>query len=253
MGAPARPSGRELIAAKEVATMAGRLATVHALANVRGDVERLTEALAAIPADDASAVVLVGDISSDGSAESFRAVLRTLGEADQRVYWVPGASDAPVTHFLRESYNVEVVFPKLRNVHGTFAFAPGYVLLAGMGGEITDDPEAAREERERLRYPGWEAELRFKPLAELDDHPRLFLFSTRPRHKGQQEQGSQTVAELINTFRPRTVIVPAGGGDTWSELLGSSHVVSVADFATAGPVAVDVTTGEVVSSAVSPS
>lgn len=227
--------------------MASRLRLVHAMANVRGDVERLTEALRELPVDDAAAAVLVGDISSDGSADSFREVLRALGEAGLRVFWVPGPNDAPVTNYLRESYNVEVVFPKLRSVHGTFAFGPGYVLVAGIGGEIVDDPDAPREELERLRYPGWEAELRLKPLAELDEHPRLFLFSTRPRHKGQGEQGSQTVAELINTYRPRTVIVPADGGETRSEVLGRSHVVEVADLATAGAVTVDIRSGEVVS------
>jgi hypothetical protein len=40
---------------------------------------------------------------------------------------LPGPGDAPVDHCLREAYNVEVVFPFLRDVHGTMAFAPGHV------------------------------------------------------------------------------------------------------------------------------
>ena len=53
---------------------------------------------------------------------------------------MPGPGDAPISDYLREAYNMETVFPLLRGVHGTAAFAPdGHLLFAGMGGEVDDD------------------------------------------------------------------------------------------------------------------
>ena len=37
---------------------------------------------------------------------------------------------------------MELVYPHLNGVHGTFAIGPSHVLFAGMGGEIVDEPES---------------------------------------------------------------------------------------------------------------
>ena len=118
---------------------------------------------------------------------------------------------------------MEVVFPNLRGVHGTCTLQR-HVLFAGMGGEIEDDPDAERDEQRRLRYPAWEAEYRLKLVGELDQYQRVFLFSTPPAHKGLGVRGSQVLAELVNTHRPRVVIT--AGSERGSELLGNTLVVA---------------------------
>jgi hypothetical protein len=104
-----------------------------------------------------------------------------------------------------------LVYPHLHGVHGTFAIGPSHVLFAGMGGEIVDDPDAIRVEEAGLRYPAWEVEYRLKAIRELKDYQKVFLFTTQPAHKGLHGGGSEVLAELINTYRPRVAVVAGDG------------------------------------------
>ena len=179
-----------------------------------GPIGGATEALERLlgEVDDVDAVVIVGDLGAPWSKpDTYRAIFRALGEAERPAFWVPGPTDAPLGDYLRESYNLEVVFPHLHGVHGTVALGPGPVLFAGMGGEIVDDPETVRIEEALLRYPGWEVEYRLKVIRELKDYPKVFLFTTQPAHKGLHGPGSEVLAELIKTYNPRLVVVPGDG------------------------------------------
>lgn len=202
---------------------------VLAAANVRGEVENVERLAEVVESADVDAIALVGDLAGkEKKAESYRAVFKALAKLNKPAFYVPGPNDAPVYEYLREAYNIEVVFPFLHGVHGTFGFGPGYVVFAGMGGEIVDDPDFIREEIEALRYPGWEAEYRMKVLRELKDYQKVFLFATKPEHKGLGEQGSEVVAELIKTFKPRVAIVAGPnlpGADLKHEMLGTTLVV----------------------------
>ena len=80
----------------------------------------------------------------------YRSLFRALGATGVDTYWVPGPSDAPVGAYLREAHNIEIAYPSLHGVHGTAAFAPGTVLVAGFGGEVVDDPSGERDEVDRL-------------------------------------------------------------------------------------------------------
>jgi hypothetical protein len=124
---------------------------------------------------------------------------------------------------MREAAAMETVYPYLRGVHNTFAFAPGYIVFTGVGGSVSDDQHAARDEQDRLCYPGWEVEYRLKFLNELKDYQKVFLFSTLPEHKGFHEPGSTTLAEMIKSYKPRLVLV--AGTEPKRELLGTSLVV----------------------------
>jgi hypothetical protein len=108
-------------------------------------------------------------------------------------------------------------------VHGTVALAPNDVLFAGMGGEISDDPETIRAEEEFLRYPGWEVEYRLKVIREFYPREQVFLFATPPAHKGLREPGSAVLAELIKTYNPRLAVV--GGAEPTQKELGRTLVV----------------------------
>src|SRR5688572_7219427 len=81
------------------------------------------------------ALVLIGDLSSEGT-QGYRSLFRALANGGVPTYWVPGPGDAPVHHYFREAHNMEIAFPFLHGVHGTAAFGPGYVLFAGLGGEV---------------------------------------------------------------------------------------------------------------------
>ena len=197
-----------------------------AVAEVRGAVEALRGLLDGLDETEVDAIALVGDLGVEWGEkpETYRAIFKALGEAERPAFWVPGVNDAPLADYLRESYNLEVVYPFLHGVHGTVAFAPGPLLFAGMGGEIGDDPNTLRAEEYLVRYPAWEVEYRLKVLRELEEHELVLLFFTPPAHKGLREPGSEVLAELVKTHNPRLVVT--AGAEPVEERLGRSLVVS---------------------------
>jgi uncharacterized protein len=206
-----------------------RVTRVLCAAEPRGSADALARLLEMAADADAQALALVGDLSDgEDKAGSYRSLFKVLGHGRLPAYWVPGPDDAPVHDYLREAQNIEVAFPFLHGVHGTAAFAPGYVLFAGVGGEVSDDPDDEREEVQRLRYPRWEPEYRLKVLRELKDYELVLLFATPPAHKGRGSEGSEVLAELVNTYIPRLVVC---GGERGTEMLGRSLVVAPGSLA----------------------
>lgn len=199
--------------------------TLLAISDPRGAVYRLAPLMKNRASLGFDALAIVGDlVNPEGDrAEEYRTWFEAVGASGVRTYWVPGPDDAPVETYLREARNMEVVFTNLRGVHGTCALHR-HVLFAGMGGEIDDDPNTKRDERERLRYPAWEAEYRLKVAGDLDEYQQVFLFSTPPAHKGLKEPGSEVLAELVKTHRARVVV--AAGATRGAEELGKTLVVS---------------------------
>ena len=195
-----------------------------AFGGINGAVDTLEQLLGELGDHPVAVVAVVGDLGAAWSkGDTYRAIFKALGHAGKPAFWVPGPVDAPLGDYLRESYNLETVYPHLHGLHGTVAFGPGQFLFAGMGGEIVDDPDAVRSEEALLRYPAWEAEYRLKVLHQLKEHPKVFLFTTRPAHKGLREPGSEALAELIKTHNPRLVIV--GGEGATEERLAKTIVV----------------------------
>lgn len=202
-----------------------RVRRILAAAELRGDMTRLRRLLELAQPGEADAIALLGDLTIDGDTTAYRDIFEALGEVRLQTFWVPGPRDAPLASYLRESSNLEAVFPFLHGVHGTIALSPDYVLFAGMGGEIVDDPEAERDERTALRYPGWEVEYRLKAVDALThEYPKVFLFTTVPAHKGLGQPGSEVLAELIKTHNPR-VALAAGGAGVRTELLANTLLV----------------------------
>jgi Icc-related predicted phosphoesterase len=190
-------------------------------ADPNGSPESIDRLLAAADQRSVDAIAVVGDIGGDGDGE--REVFRALAHASCSVFWVPGAGDAPVERYLQEAFNIETAFPLLRGVHGTGASTSGGVMFAGFGGEISDDPRQPRDERDKLSYPRWEVEYRLKVLGEFDYNELVLLFWAPPAHKGLGRPGSEAVAELIGTYRPRLVVC---GGERGVEVLGRSLTVA---------------------------
>src|SRR3954452_14828691 len=138
-------------------TTSQRVTRVLCAADPHGSGEALERLGGAAADHDVQALCVVGDLGGHSDAfEGYRSVFRALGRIGMPAFWVPGPGDAPIARYLREAYNAELVHPLLRGVHGTVAFADGHVLFAGFGGEVSDDPDARRDEESRLRYPRWE-------------------------------------------------------------------------------------------------
>jgi Icc-related predicted phosphoesterase len=205
--------------------MAKHIEKVLAVGGLNGEVEALETLIDELSGEPIDAVTVVGDLGAPWSkADAYRGLFKALGQSGLPAFWVPGMNDAPLGDYLRESYNMEIAYPKLRGVHATAAVGPDHVLFAGVGGDIVDDPNAVRSEEALIRYPGWEVEYSLKVVGEFKDYPTVFLFTTRPAHKGLHEAGSEVVAELINTYRPRVVVT--AGDEPAEERLGKSLVVT---------------------------
>jgi Icc-related predicted phosphoesterase len=205
--------------------MARRLRRLLLAGPVNGATDALEQLLQEVSEDEIDLIALVGDLGAPWSKpDTFREIFRLLGEHGRPAYWIPGPTDAPLRQYLREAYNMEIAFEHLHGVHGTVALASPHVVVAGMGGEIVDDPDVIRGEEALLRYPGWEVEYRLKVVRELEELQRIFMFTTRPAHKGLGEEGSEVLAELIKTYRPRVAVV--GGDSPAEETLGTTLVVS---------------------------
>jgi uncharacterized protein len=199
-----------------------RVRRIICAAAPRGSHEAVSHLLEAAEHHNAHALALVGDLSGPlYKPEDLRAVLRALAAGGLPAFWIPGPGDAPVEHYLRESHEAELLLPSLRGVHGAAAFAPGYVLFAGMGGEISDDAFAPREEIKALRYPYWEVDYRLKALRDLDEFELVLMFWTPPAHPGLRG-GSEALAEFVETHRPRLVLC---NGEPEAKMLDATLVV----------------------------
>jgi Icc-related predicted phosphoesterase len=196
---------------------------VMCAADPGGSLEAIEALLEVAEEADVHALALVGDLQSGGGDDGLRGIFKLLARADRPAYWVPGPGDAPVERFLRESANIEIVAPFLRGVHGTVAFAGAHVLFAGFGGEVSDDPMAKRDEVDRLSYPRWEPEYRLKVVRELDEHQLVLMFATPPSRDADGSHGSEVLAELVGTYRPRLVV---SGGVQRQWTIGRSLVVA---------------------------
>lgn len=140
--------------------------------------ESIDTLLAAAGQHGGDAIAVVGDIGGDGDGE--REVFRALGHAtcpSCPVFWVAGAGDAPVERYVREAFNIEAAFPRLRGVHGTGASTSGGVAFAGMGGDRP--PARGRGQRGR------------------DDLPPV------PRDDARSERGAFARVAIAEHRRPR--------------------------------------------------
>ncbi len=214
--------------------------TVAAVSHVDGDVDRLARFVEKAGEAGADALAVIGDFggAAGRGPDAYRRALVVLGEGELPTFFVPGPGDHPIHEYLAECYNAEIVFPHLRGVHGGFAFGPGHVLFAGLGGEVVDDRSHVEGAGDRIVQPGWEAEYRLKTLHEFKDYPRIFLFATPPAHKGLHAPGSSTLEELVKTHAPRAVIAP--GDDVRAVELGRSLVAAAPPLASGTAALVDV-------------
>jgi Icc-related predicted phosphoesterase len=200
-----------------------KVRTILCAADLGGAESAVETLAAAAESRDVDAIALVGDIAADDAVEGYALLFHALAASGRPSYWVPGPHDAPLDAYYRAAHAIQTTHPALRGVHGTAALTPdGHLIVAGLGGEIDDDPGGARDEAGQLRYPRLEAEYRLTVLEVFDDHDCVLLFSSHPARRNEPGSGSETVAELINTYRPRLVVC---GGERGTQTFGKGHLV----------------------------
>ena len=206
------------------------LRNIFAAAEPRGDVDAVRGFVQEASDAHADGVFLVGGLKQPGDRPHVLGeILKALAASRLPSFYIPGPEDAPISDYMQNAAEFEVIYSHLHGVHGTFAFAPGHVIVAGLGGCVEDQAHSVREEISRVSYPGSELEYRLKFLREMRDHPKIFLFSHSPAHKGRSEEGSEAIAEVIKTYNPRLVLV--GGRRQDSGKLANSLVVYLGSLA----------------------
>jgi hypothetical protein len=198
--------------------------TIVATAEPRGNREAAEQLVKRVGEIRPEALIVLGNLASKGEAQASGHILKTFAKAQLPTFYLPGPEDGPIEEYMRSAATMEIAFPYLHGVHGTFAFVSRTTtLVTGMGGRISDNQQETHNERSELSYPGWEVEYRLAFLNELKDYQKIFLFTTPPAHKGLHESGSTVLAELINSYKPRLVVV--AGKEPKHETLGTSLVV----------------------------
>lgn len=229
---------------------------ILAFSDVHGEMDNLQELAEKLPELDADLAIFCGDIVggkaraeewlraySQGEAprsdkpeileererdiETYVSFLRTLGHLGLPVAVVPGNMDAPEDLYLRIILAHEVVEPGVNLVHHGFMPAGRNLIIAGLGGEIT---ETERESRFVLRYPRWETEFAFNFLRYLPQE-KILVFHSPPKAnhidlEGDQHKGSQVVAEVIKTHRPLFAFCGHAHEAQGQEWVGNTLVVN---------------------------
>ena len=163
----------------------------------------------------------------ENDAASFKRFFRTLSQLNRPVFIVPGKHDAPERFFLQAAFNRELISPNIYAVHRSFAPMGRNFVVAGFGGEITED---ARENEMFLMYPGWEAEFSLDFLRHLDQD-KILLFHTPPKlafEPASEEGGSEIVSTIIKTYDPHVVICSRETRQKGKAIIGNTLVVAPA-------------------------
>jgi hypothetical protein len=86
--------------------MGEHVTRILCVAEPRGSADAIRQLGDVAAERDVDATIVVGDIGGGPDRrESYRAVFKAFVGLRSPVYWVPGAGDAPVGDYLRETYN----------------------------------------------------------------------------------------------------------------------------------------------------
>lgn len=157
-------------------------------------------------------------------AQSMIRFFKILNRLDVPVFVVPGKNDAPERFFLQAAFNTEIVSPQIHIVHRSFAPLGRNYIVAGFGGEITEE---TRENEFFLLYPGWEAEFSLAFLRHLEQ-AKILLFHTPPAEKFEDENeqaGHEMVSHIMKTYAPQYAICSRSTGQKGKLLIGPTLVV----------------------------
>jgi Icc-related predicted phosphoesterase len=159
----------------------------------------------------------------DNDAQSLNRFFRLLSSLGVPACLVPGRTDAPERLFLQAACNAEIVAARVYNVHRSFAPLGSNWIVAGFGGEITEEE---RDHTFFLRYPGWEAQFSLEFLRHLDQD-RILLLHTPPADEleGRPTGGHQIVSHILKTYSPAFAFCASPASRRGKLTLGNTLVV----------------------------
>ena len=139
----------------------------------------------------------------EASAGVYRRFFEVLRESGKTSLVIPGNVDAPIRQYLGQYMRPDFPVDKITCVHQSFRPVGKDLLVAGFGGEITDEEE---EEFFVLRYSRWRLEYGLRFL-EMMRQKKILLFHTPPVGKlaldDGNDKGHQVVNEVIEKLKPQ--------------------------------------------------
>ncbi|MDQ7053873.1 MAG: metallophosphoesterase [candidate division KSB1 bacterium] len=163
----------------------------------------------------------------ENDVESLKTFFILLSKLNRPTFIVPGKHDAPERFFLQAVFHHEYISPNIFMVHCSFAPLGRNYIVAGFGGEITDDH---RGHEMFLMYPGWEAEFSLDFLRHLAQD-KILLFHTPPKEKFEpaiEEAGSDIISDILKTYDPHVVVCTRESRQKGKMRIGNTLVVAPA-------------------------
>ena len=160
------------------------------------------------------------------NAQLYHTFYDNIRRIDLPFFTIPGNVDSPLDQYIKIGWEEMKENSKLHLVHSGFFALDKDSIIAGFGGEITQEE---KEDHFVLQFPRWEAEYGLSFLSSVSS-PIILLSHTPPvgtldlddgKHKG-----CQVVKDLIEKSRPNWVFCGHAHGARGKETIGDSIVVN---------------------------
>ncbi|HEY0735929.1 MAG TPA: hypothetical protein VGD69_13535, partial [Herpetosiphonaceae bacterium] len=209
---------------------------------IAGRLDRLETLIEKVRGTQIGAVLLLGNVIAPPqpgassaeipAEETYHAAIERLGSLGAPIYLIPGAHDPALATINRmvKTYRGPA---RIHLVHRTAAVLGTTDVVAGFGGELTQDQAAADE---TIHFPAWEARVAFEHLHAYNDvfrtaPRRILLFAVPPQstHTDRQASGGHGVAlltSLIRAYQPALVCCGGPADTRGVETIDGSQVVN---------------------------
>lgn len=162
----------------------------------------------------------------EASSGIYRRFFDVLKECGKTSLVIPGNVDAPIRQYLGQYMRTDFPVDKITCVHQSFRPLGKDLLVAGFGGEITDEEE---EEFFVLRYSRWRIEYGLRFL-EMMRQRKILLFHTPPVGKlaldDGNDKGHQVINEIIARLKPQWAFCGHAHKAQGREEIGDSAIVN---------------------------
>ncbi len=155
-------------------------------------------------------------------------------EVDLPFFTIPGNVDSPLDQYIKigweemkiERSEIHRKNSKLHLVHSSFFALDKRFIVAGFGGEIT---QQEKEDYFVLQFPRWEVEYGLNFLSNTSS-PIILLSHTPPvgilDSDDGKHKGCEVVSDLIHKYRPKWVFCGHAHGARGKEIVGDSIAVN---------------------------
>ena len=183
--------------------------TYLACAGINGSEAALEKMVNLIKERSPDAVLFAGGITAPDAGtpqriEYIRHFFETVGKTGRRVFFIPGANDAPLPDFLGAAMNAEITFPNLSAAQATL-FLESESAVIGIGGQINETDDAISPV---IKYSHSMAEYHLRMLWKTDKPTRILMFSEPSTEQLGGSKGNPLIDEFIKSYHPNICIAP---------------------------------------------